>query len=101
MRAKASPLVIFLRVPVGSQMKGFVKFVGLGVVDSAMLRMQYNTSHGFFPNFVFGIKLLSLENEGNQLDWNWINARRTKSTVLAQKIAPISWTKWVETGVSK
>lgn len=97
-RSQASPLIFFLRVPVGSRRKGFVKFVGLGILTTAELTTQYNLSHGFFPNFVFGFKLLSLESEHYQLDWSWINARRSLPAKVSDELAPDSWREWVQSG---
>ena len=98
-RALASPLLFFLRVPVGSKRKGFVKFMGLCVISKAELVTQYNSTHGFFPNFVFGLQLISLEEEGNQFDWSWITARRSLPIVESNKLAPEAWLDWVERGV--
>lgn len=98
-RAQATPLIFFLRVPVGSRRKGFVEFVGIGILKSAELKTQYFTSHGFFPNYLFGFSLLSLEEEGHQLNWSWINDRRSSEPRASEKLAPKSWTEWVRSGI--
>jgi hypothetical protein len=97
-RALASPLIFFLREPVGSKKKGFVKFMGLGVLSKAELITQYNVSHGYFPNFVFQFNLLSLAHEGGQFDWSWITARRSTPIIESLTLAPKAWKEWVETG---
>lgn len=99
-RLSASPLIFFLRVPVGSRKKGFVRFMGIGVLSTAELTTQYNLSHGFFPNFVFQFNLLSLKSEGGQFDWSWITARRSLPISESNKLAPKSWLEWIESGRS-
>jgi hypothetical protein len=97
-RALASPLIFFLRESVGSKKKGFVKFMGLGVLSKAELITQYNVSHGYFPNFVFRFNLLSLANEGDQFDWSWITARRSVPIIESMSLAPKAWKEWVASG---
>jgi hypothetical protein len=97
-RSLASPLIFFLRVPVGSKRKGFVKFIGLGVLSKAELITQYNVSHGYFPNFVFRFNLLSLAEEGGQFDWSWITARRSEPVIESNVLAPRAWKEWIESG---
>lgn len=99
LRKQATPLVIFERVEVGGAKKGFVKFVGLGVIESAELVTQYSPKNGYFTNYIFNFAILSLTNEFEHLDWAWINARR-EGDVNAHSLAPKSWREWVKTGNS-
>lgn len=102
-RATASPLVFFERVAVEGRSYGNIKFQGFGVIEKAELVTQYNPGIGYFTNYVFSFAVLSLSDEDEELNWDWINARREKDTSLPQtlELAPISWQKFVSQGPQK
>lgn len=102
-RESAAPLVFFERVAVEGRTFGNVKFQGFGVIEKAELVTQYNPGIGYFTNYVFTFAVLSLSDEDEELNWEWINARRN----LAQpnedpdRLAPLAWTKWKKSGNNK
>lgn len=86
-------------MPVGSRLKGNVRFDGLFVVQSAELAWQTHpgTSQRF-PNFVFRLRPLPLERQ--RLDFRWIHSRsevaREDDEVI--HLAPEAWRRWIESG---
>lgn len=102
-RATASPLVFFERVPVEGRTYGNLKFQGFGVIEKAELVTQFNPGLGYFTNYVFSFAVLSLSDEDEQLDWAWINDRRSPYLEDRQiaKNAPIAWRQWVKNGNQK
>jgi hypothetical protein len=97
-RAKSEPLVFFERVA-----SGRIKFQGFGVVEKAELVTQYNPAIGYFTNFVFQFAVLSLSEEDEELDWQWIADRRNESldSKLRDARAPKSWKSFVAQGLQK
>ncbi len=97
-RAKSEPLVFFERVA-----SGRIKFQGFGVVEKAELVTQYNPAIGYFTNFVFQFAVLSLSEEDEELDWQWIADRRNESldSKLRDARAPKSWKAFVAQGLQK
>ena len=100
-RVHAPPILVFEAVPHGGRVKGQLMFHGLGVITKAELVVQRDEkTKATFPNYVFDIALLDLAPENEELNWNWINARRNSSIPLEEslKLAPSAWKKWVESG---
>ena len=100
-RIAAPPILVFEAVPYGGRVKGQMMFHGVGVITRAELVVQrHQKSQSTFPNYVFEIALLDLASENEELNWNWINARRDASLSAENclALAPSSWKKWVETG---
>lgn len=102
-RAKASPLVFFERVRVDNRTHGNLKFHGFGVIERAELVTQFNPGLGYFTNYVFTFAVLSLSDEDEQFDWNWINLRRSTSidNRSTASLSPVSWQKWLKYGHNK
>lgn len=102
-RATASPLVFFERVPVEGRAYGNVKFQGFGVIEKAELVTQFNPGLGYFTNYVFSFAVLSLSDEDEELSWNWINDRRSSTTTPREILAkaPTSWRQWIKNGNQK
>ncbi len=100
-RIKAPPILVFEAVPDGERVKGQVIFHGFGVITKAEVIVQRSIK-GTFPNYVYDIALLGLEDEGEEFSWDWINARRNPniSVEQSQQVAPSSWRKWVSEGSS-
>lgn len=102
-RATASPLVFFERVPVEGRAYGNLKFQGYGVIEKAELVTQFNPGLGYFTNYVFSFAVLSLSDEDEVLNWDWINDRRSPDSDnrgILEK-APVSWRQWVRGGNQK
>ena len=97
MRMKATPVICFERVKVGSKIKGYLKFLGFGFVARAEEVTEFPTHGPSFENFRFQIRLLKPHSE-SLLDWEWISARRnaTLSDEDCLRFAPLSW----QTGVN-
>ncbi len=102
-RATSAPLVFFERVAVEGRSYGNIKFQGFGVIEKAELVTQFNPGIGYFTNYVFQFAVLSLSDEDEELDWAWINARRNENLNDAEsnRLAPLSWQKWVKYGNNK
>ncbi|MGV2915869.1 restriction endonuclease [Streptomyces alfalfae] len=102
-RAGAAPLLLFRAVSRDGKVKGFVEFCGLGVIERAERIVQWaGHEHTTFTNYVYDIALIDLTTENDQVDWDWITARRT-STVSDQDSlakAPRAWQEWVRRGHS-
>lgn len=99
-RATASPLVFFERVAIEGRSYGNIKFQGFGVIEKAELVTQYNPGLGYFTNYVFSFAVLSVSDEDEEIDWQWINDRRSpeKSNRETLEHAPVSWRQWVKSG---
>jgi 5-methylcytosine-specific restriction protein A len=100
-RALAVPLLIFRSVERNNQTKGYLEFCGLGLVEQVKPIEQQDSQTGkSFPNYVYDIALLDLSAEGDQLDWQWINARRDRHLAIDEtnELAPSSWHSWIEIG---
>lgn len=97
-RLAAPPLLFF-----ESEAAGFVTFQGYGVIERAELVTQLDPINGTpFTNYRFECAILSLTNEHEVFDWEWINARRDPSLSLAEVLgrAPAAWKRWVTLGDS-
>ena len=100
-RLKSPPVLVFEAVPHGGRTKGQVMFNGFGVIMRAELVVQRDDkSSRTFPNYVYEIALLDLAEDNEDLNWEWINARRDSAIDLEAclALAPSSWKKWVEGG---
>lgn len=99
-RATASPLVFFERVAIQGRSYGNIKFQGFGVIEKAELVTQYNPGLGYFTNYVFSFAVLSVSDEDEEIDWQWINDRRSadKSNRETLEHAPVSWRQWIKSG---
>ena len=100
-RAQATPILIFEGVKVDGRIKGNKKFAGIAVIERAELVTQYNAKIGYFTNYVFQFAILSLTNEQEKLDWQWINDRRDGALPLdaTLEFAPSAWGRWVKLGI--
>ncbi|MCX4859944.1 restriction endonuclease [Streptomyces canus] len=102
-RADAAPLLLFRAVSRNGKVKGFVEFCGLGVIERAERIVQWaGHEHTTFTNYVYDIALIDLTVENDQVDWDWITARR-KLAVSDQEAlakAPRAWREWVKRGHS-
>ena len=98
-RKLATPMVFFERVEHSGVKKGYVRFAGFGVIESAELVTQFNPVNGYFSNYIFNFAILSLAYENEEFDWGWINARRLNDPDH-MKYAPHSWKAWLKGGNS-
>ena len=102
-RLLAPPILVFEAVPHAGRLKGQLMFHGIGIITKAELIVQRDQKSKLtFPNYVFDIALLDLASENDDLNWDWINARRNMSISIEKslQLAPRSWKKWVESGPS-
>jgi len=96
-REFAAPLVYWEKPK-----KGFVVFRGFGIIEGYELESKDSPEHSEpFQNFVFKFKVLSLERENGEFNWDWISARRNPDLTAgeANRFAPESWSRWVNEGV--
>ncbi|MEV0446286.1 HNH endonuclease [Streptomyces spectabilis] len=98
-RALAAPLLVFATVTRNKTPKGYVKFCGVAVIESVE-QVEQDDKGRTFPNLRYELALLDLSNEGDRVDWSWIEARgdRGISTAATLERAPLSWRRWVEDG---
>lgn len=94
-RLASAPLVIFDAEP------GRVRFQGFGVIERVELVTQWDpSSERSFSNLMYDFAVLTLKQEGEQFDWDWIVARSTAgvSDEECLALAPWSWKVWVAAG---
>jgi len=99
-RLRAAPMLFFEGLVHEGRAKGFWRFIGVGLVERAEYITQIDPRGLWFVNYVFDCALLDLGNEGLNVPWEWIAARRdpTKSLEDALALAPASWRSWVDVG---
>jgi len=102
-RASATPLMFFERVPVEGRSYGNLRFQGFGVIEKVELVTQFNPGIGYFTNYAFQFAVLSLTDEDEELNWDWIKARRDPSVSDQETLAlaPIAWQKFIKHGIQK
>lgn len=101
LRMAAAPLIFYRSVSVNRKHKGFLEFNGFGIIRDIRLVSQYDRSRdATFTNFAFNFLVLSMANENEYFNWDWISARRDGSLKLDEthKLAPQSWQDWVKLG---
>lgn len=98
-REKAVPILFFERETVDGRVKGNMRFQGLGVMQSLEIITQYQPDIGYFTNYQFEFSILSLSEENEEFDWEWVSQRR-RGVELEEtaKYAPTSWKRWVSEG---
>ncbi|KQX13971.1 hypothetical protein ASC82_08635 [Streptomyces sp. Root431] len=98
-RALAAPLLVFAAVSRNKTPKGYVEFCGVAVVDSAE-QIEQQSDDGAFPNYRYDLSVLDLSEEGDRVEWSWIEARGNPdlSAAEALELAPRAWRRWVESG---
>jgi hypothetical protein len=99
-RELASPILFFQRQTVSEKKKGFVKFYGYGLINSATLVTQFQKKIGYFTNYVYEFVILDLSKENEELDWRWISDRSnpTLPTNQTLQFAPYIWREWEKNG---
>lgn len=98
-RKQAVPILFFERVAVGGRSHGSVRFWGLGVIQSVQVITQYQEKIGYFSNYQYEFAVLSLRDENEEFDWEWVTARRNGGEMSQyNSFAPTSWRKWVRDG---
>lgn len=102
-RKYAVPLIFFRRVPKAGRRKGFVRFEGFGIVERVELVTQYDRAKDrTFTNYAFDFLVMSLAQENERFDWEWITIRRNHACSQEHlfDLAPASWKIWVRSGQS-
>ena len=100
-RKRAAPLVFFRGVPHGGNVKGHVEFQGFGLIERAEFVSQLDQkTQRAFSNVRYDFVVMSAVSEGEEFDWNWINARRNPdlSDDDCLALAPSAWQWWVKNG---
>lgn len=84
----------------GQVHKGFVRFVGLGILSRHSGVRQSDANGVPFDNIAFDIRLCPPDDATGRVDWGWINDRRdeTVPAAVANLRAPYAWRYWIETG---
>ncbi|MFF0714669.1 HNH endonuclease [Streptomyces bauhiniae] len=98
-RCSAPPLLLFRTVPRNNVRKGYVQFCGPAVIERVE-QIEQEQDGRPYPNYRYDLAVLDLSNEGNCLDWAWIEARGDRELSASQTLAraPLSWRRWVEHG---
>jgi hypothetical protein len=102
-RTAATPLLLFRAVSRNGQVKGYVEFCGVGIIERTERLVQWGGGeHTTFVNFVYDIALLDLTAEDETIAWEWIRARRDVNMTHADaaKMAPRAWREWLKHGSS-
>lgn len=99
-RELASPILFFQRQTVLGTKKGFVKFCGYGVINSATLITQFQKKIGYFTNYVYEFVVFDLSKENEEFDWRWISDRSDPTLLTHQTLefAPSIWKEWQKNG---
>jgi hypothetical protein len=95
--------MFFRRTAVNGVTKGFLTFQGFGIVERAERLTQFDQrQQASFSNYVYDLAILSLTDEHETFNWDWINARRNPARTDDEclKLAPRSWQRWLQGGAS-
>lgn len=102
-RQTAVPILFFKRVTYKKRPKGNIMFQGYGIVERAERVTQYDIkTDQYFSNYVFDFVVLSMKDEGEIFNWEWINKRRDPNLTIKDTLsyAPNSWKSWIRGGRS-
>jgi hypothetical protein len=100
-RMRAAPLIFFRGVPHGGKVKGHVEFQGFGLIERAEFVSQLDAkTQRAFSNVRYDFLVMSSVAEGEEMDWDWINARRDPKLSMEEclALAPSAWQWWVKHG---
>ena len=100
-RAMAPPMLLFESAAVHGRSARYRRLAGYGVPRDLRIQSQ-TSSQGTFTNLVIELVLFSLTEEGERLDWDWIDRRRDGSLTSEEALlsAPAAWRRWVSLGDS-
>lgn len=96
-RLAAAPLFFFVTTK-----SGFKEFRGVGLIENIDLVSQVDPSSGAaFSNYVYDCCVVSLAEQGETINWEWIKARRNSELSLDETLqfAPTSWKRFVDEGI--
>ncbi len=104
-RSAAPPLLLFRAVPIVRDgvtvNKGHLEFCGAAIIERLEMVIQREPRQTrTFPNLVIDLVVVDLSDQGDTLDWRWIDDRRNPAldTQLALQHAPAGWVRWVKDG---
>ena len=83
------------------EVQGYVQFQGFGIIERAEFVSQLDQkTQRAFSNVRYDFVVMSAVSEGEELDWDWINARRDPTLSLDECLrrAPAAWQWWVKHG---
>ena len=87
-RRRAAPLIFFKGVPHSGKVKGHVEFQGFGLIERAEFVSQLDPkTQKAFSNVRYDFAVMSSVAEGEDVDWDWINARRDPDLSLDECLA--------------
>ena len=99
LRTIAPPMILFERTTVPGSSASHRRFSGYGLPRELRIQSQ-SSERGTFTNLVIELVLFSLTEEGECLDWDWIDRRRDRSLTPDEALmsAPAAWKRWVKDG---
>lgn len=80
--------------------KGFVRFIGIAILEAHEHVRQVDSEGVQFENIAFNLRFCPLDDTAGRVDWSWINDRRDETIPahIANLRAPYAWRHWIETG---
>lgn len=100
-RMRAAPVLVFRQVFQCDSPAGHREFCGYGLPTRLEVVSQPEPgTNRAFTNLRVELALLSLTEEDEEFDWDWIDDRRDPSLTheQANAMAPAAWKRWVEVG---
>ena len=99
-RKLASPVLCFKSEKINNTPKGYMSFQGLCIIERVELVTQIDTDTNLaFSNYSFDLLVLSLKNESEYFNYEWINERRIDPlSKKAFDLAPQAWKEWIKKG---
>lgn len=105
-REAAPPLLLFRAVPVLNAAgvtvhKGHLEFCGAAIIERLEMVIQRDPKHArTFPNLVVDLVVINLADQGDILNWHWIDDRRDPAMSAGEALrnAPDAWCRWVKDG---
>ena len=101
LRTLAPPMILFERAAVPGSSTSYRRLAGYGLPRDLRVQSQ-GSERGTFTNLVIELVLFSLNDEGERLNWDWIDRRRDGSLTSDEALvsAPAAWKRWVRLGDS-
>ena len=101
LRTLAPPMILFESAAVPGSSASYRRLAGYGLPRELRIQSQ-RSERGTFTNLVIELVLFSLTEEGECLNWDWIDRRRDRSLTSDEALvsAPAAWKRWVRLGDS-
>ena len=100
-RTLAPPMILFESATVSGSTASYRRLAGYGMPRDLRIQSQ-RSERGTFVNLVIELVLFGLTEEGECLNWDWIDHRRDDSLTSDEALvsAPAAWKRWVRLGES-